>query len=147
MSGAKIRPPKPAPELTKPITTPRLLMNHLCTTVVAGMNPMNESAMLSATPKTKPNSPGCCTVPVSAVNTAVNKVPNITIGRTPYRATSQPVSGATGMLSRPRISRAVETTPRLHLTSGSMAANSGATTKYTAPVAVPYRRKPMAPCW
>ena len=33
------------------------------------------------------------------------------------------------MLSRPRISSAVEMTPRLHLTSGSIAANSGATTK------------------
>ena len=83
MSGAKIRPPKPAPELTKPITMPRLLMNHLCTTVVAGMKPMNASATLNATPNTRPNSTGLLTVPVSAVNAAVNTVPNMTIGRTP----------------------------------------------------------------
>ena len=40
---------------------------------------MNESAVLSATPKIGPNSTGLCTVPVSAVNAAVVTPPIRTI--------------------------------------------------------------------
>jgi len=129
ISGEKIRPPKPAPEFTKPITTPRRSMNQLWTRVTDGICPMKPSATLSATPKIAPNSQGLLTVPVSAVNAAVSTAPVMTTGRTPNLATSQPVSGATATPSSPRTSRALEMTLRLHLTSGSMPAISGPTTK------------------
>jgi hypothetical protein len=87
------------------------------------------------------------TVPVSAVNTAVNRPPIMTTGLTPNLWIRKPVSGPVRMDSRPRTSRALEITPRLHLTSGSIPAISGPTTKYTAPTAVPYSSQARAPCW